>query len=140
MSLIKIIFDWFHYPRQSYHKTNEQRRKGVSNEEIFSRLEKAVIKNKLYLKHEVNIKELASEVGTNRTYISRALKSKEFSFSRYINSFRIQYAIEVMGKDENKALSIAEIAEKCGFSSDRAMNHYLRKAVGVTASVFRKRL
>lgn len=113
--------------------------RGLSNEELFERMEKVLTKKKIYLNKKMTVNDLAREAASNRTYVARALSSRGLNFKSYVNSFRIQYAIELMSKVENNTLRIVDIAERSGFSGERAMNSYLVKTIGVTAGVFRKR-
>lgn len=113
--------------------------RGISNEELFDRMERTLTRKRLYLDNKLSIKDVAREAASNRTYVTRVLSAKGLNFKSYINSFRIQYAIELMGNDESRNLKVGDIAERSGFASERAMNYYLVKTMGVTACMFRKR-
>lgn len=120
-------------------RSTQERERGVSFDELFERMEKVIIQKQLFLDCGYRITDLAREVGTNRTYITRILKERGLNYVTYLNSFRIQYAMLLMSDPQNRRVRLAEIAERSGFASDRAMNRYLVRRIGVTAAVFRKR-
>jgi len=120
-------------------KTTQDRERGVSFDELFDKMEKVIVQKQLFLDCGYRITDLAREVGTNRTYITRILKERGLNYVTYLNSFRIQYAMLLMSDPENRKVRLADIAERSGFASDRAMNRYLVRRIGVTAAVFRKR-
>ena len=45
---------------------------------------------KLFLRKDLTRDEMAREVMTNRTYISRALQGRGLNFAQFVNSFRAQ--------------------------------------------------
>ncbi|MDD2595233.1 MAG: helix-turn-helix domain-containing protein [Bacteroidales bacterium] len=114
-------------------------KRGVSHEVLFKRMEMVMTQKQLFLNNSLTINKFAREVGTNRTYITRILSSKGFNFKTYINSFRIQYAIELLSKKRDERPYVPDIAEQSGFASARSMNYYMVKTIGVTAYTFIKR-
>ena len=52
-----------------------RKRQGVSFEELFSRMEEVIVKKELYLESSFSRTRLAREVGSNRTYVTKALHS-----------------------------------------------------------------
>ena len=51
---------------------------------------------KLFLQRHLTREDMAREVLTNRTYITRALKGRGLNFSQFVNAYRAQYAIDLM--------------------------------------------
>ena len=95
---------------------------------------------KLFLRKDLTRDEMAREVMTNRTYITRALKGRGLNFSQFVNSFRTQYAIELMLDGAHRDTPPADIAELSGFSHLATMNRYIKKSAGSTACAMRERI
>lgn len=94
----------------------------------------------LYLDRNLTLETLARELSTNRTYIYDAISSIGMNYSTYINSYRTQYAIDLLLDSRRQNLSVDDVAEISGFSSPRQMNFYIKKSAGVTARALRKRI
>src|SRR3989339_498563 len=87
--IVKIIY-------KKLHKTNKDN-KLTRNSSIIYRSDSVLKRDKLFLNQNLQIGKLAKEVGTNRTYLSRSIKSiKGTTFADYINFHRIAYAKEYM--------------------------------------------
>lgn len=75
-----------------------------------------------YAKTGISIKDLADEIGTNRTYMSNYIKTTyNTSFREWISNLRIEYAKRLMS--ENRDMTVSEISEMAGFSS---LSHFTR--------------
>ena len=112
----------------------------MSDDELYSFLERVMVEKRLFLCKDLKREDLAREAVTNRTYISSTLRKRGLNFARFVNSFRAQYAIELLASEKNRDLSPEDIACMSGFSGADAMNRYIRKSAGLTASVLRNRL
>ena len=88
----------------------------------------------------MNLKNLAMEVGSNRTYISKALRYKGLNYHRYMNSFRILYALGLMARNERRKMNYEEIAENSGFSGCKSMNRNFMSSFGMCADAIHKRI
>ena len=87
--IVKIFFKRFCKRVQS-----DRQKRSIS---IVRRSDTVLKADKLYLDQNLHIGRLAKEVGTNRTYLSRSIKSiKGMTFTDYINFQRIAYAKEYM--------------------------------------------
>jgi len=109
-----------------------------SFEVIGRRLEKLMNDKKLYLKKSLKINDVASELGSCRTYVSNYInQTKGESFSDYINHLRIEDAKDILSSDiEIKNLSLAE---QLGFASEQSFYRNFKKWTGMTPSQWRKR-
>lgn len=91
---------------------------GEDTNPTFAALDKKVnnwIDNQGYTASELTIQQLASELGTNRTYLSDYVNSKySLSFRSWIAQLRIDYSKRLL--IENSTLSINTIAEMTGYS------------------------
>ena len=86
------------------------------NRPLTLRLRALVEGEQRFLQPDLKLDDLARQLGTNRTYLLRAIKvDLGMSFSEYINRQRIRYACALMAQhpDWNKA----DIASRVGYSS-----------------------
>lgn len=110
---------------------------------IGKNLEKLVEEKKIYLNPDLNLSDLAKQIGTNKTYLYLYLKQvKQTSFSNYINSLRITLEttrlLETM-TDEHP-YSINEISTMAGFQSISTFRRAFYNQYGCTATAYLKRL
>jgi len=79
-------------------------------------LEKLFNEQQIYLNKDLTIWELASKLGTNRTYLSQLINTDYGqNFSTFVNSFRVRHAESLQQSDPK--LPLADIAELSGFGS-----------------------
>ena len=72
---------------------------------------------------------MATELCTNRLYVSTAINEEMgISFSDYINRKRVNYAILLMRT--NPQMTIYEIADLSGFSSDKSFYRNFKNITG----------
>lgn len=95
---------------------------------------------KLFLVPGLKISDVAAVVGSNRSYVSKAINDVAgMSFSDYVNSRRVEYAkkrlAEAGGEDE---LSIAGIASESGFASFPSFYRSFTKFVGMSPTAWIK--
>ena len=107
---------------------------------MFRRMEEVICSSKLFCRKSLSLELLAGELHTNRNYVSGLLHRRGYSFSAYINGFRVQYAILLLCCSTDDDMSAEAIADACGFMSVRTLNYYLRKTFGLSFSILRKRV
>ena len=116
------------------------RRKRHSDDEIYAKMKQLMTERCLFLRKDLTRDQMAREVMTNRTYITRALKGRDLNFSQFVNSFRAQYALELMTDPAHRDTAPADIAELSGFSHVATMNRYVKKSAGTTACALREKV
>ena len=98
------------------------------------RLEQKMSQDKLYLNPKLTITDVATAIGTNKTYLSDYLNNTlNTSFFDYINTFRINEAcriIEMMPERGRKSMSV--VSQKSGFNSLSSFNRYFVKLKGIS--------
>ena len=100
-----------------------------SEKTLIQRIEEVVTEQKLYLRHNLKVSDVAAELCTNRLYVSTAINDQMgVSFSDYINRKRIDYAIHLMRTHPQK--TIYEIADLSGFSSDKSFYRNFKNITG----------
>ena len=85
----------------------------------------------------IKVKELASMSHISETHFRRIFSSyMNMSPLEYINHVRIRMACEHLKRTDEP---IAEIAVKCGFSTNSTFNRNFKQLLGVTPMEWRKR-
>ena len=120
-------------------KEDERRRMapviGTEEEMLKTRFENLILSQQLYLKQGIRVSDITTQLGTNRTYISRLVNTTyDMSFSDYINSLRIEYAKEYLLTHSH--LKQAQIATDCGFPNASAFNNIFKRLTGVTPKIW----
>ncbi len=85
-------------------------------EEIGHKLQILFTDRKIYLNPDLTILDVASAVGTNRTYLSSMInKYHSLNFCSFVNSYRYKQAEHLVCKDPN--ISLRDLSDYCGFGS-----------------------
>lgn len=73
----------------------------------------------LYLQHDLTLQQLATAIGTNRTYLSNYFAQQGFTYNTYINRLRIDHFIQLYRKSINKPGQVTAtlLAQQSGFRS-----------------------
>jgi len=95
----------------------------VDGRDVNTILEKLLLEfenNKIFLNSQLNINDVASIVGTNRTYISVLINQNyELNFSAFVNKYRFEELERLIEHDPN--LANEALIERCGFGSFNSM-------------------
>ena len=103
-------------------------------EEQISRL---IEEKELFKKKDLRIGDIASELATNRTYISFIVNSSlGTNFSDLINGYRIKYAQMLM--TEHPEMSHTDVAEESGFSSRTSFLRTFKAKTGMTPTEWKE--
>ncbi len=91
-----------------------------------------------YLKHEISLSKLASQIGVNHRYLSYVIKHhKHTDFSSYINTLRIDYIVAVLqANPEMLKYKISYLADLCGFASHSRFTITFKRIKGLSPSTF----
>ena len=116
------------------------KRKRERDDALYARMLQVMAEKRLYLRKHLSRDDVAREVLTNRTYLTRALKGRGLNFAQFVNSYRAQHAIGLLFDPRYREASPADIAEMSGFATVEAMNRYVKKSAGSTACAMRKRV
>ena len=86
---------------------------------------------------DIRIGDLAKACHISETHFRRVFTSyMHMSPLEYINKVRIQTACEILKKTDE---SIADIAYKCGFTTNSTFNRNFRQLMGMSPAEWRKR-
>ncbi len=101
------------------------------------RLQQAMEQERMYLDPRLILADVASAVGTNRTYLSEYLNRElKTTFYDYVNAFRIRES-ELLLR-QNREMKIEEVAERCGFNSISTFRRSFEKTNGMTPARYRR--
>lgn len=89
----------------------------------------------IYLNPNLKLSDIASVVGSNRTYVSRFFNAEQNStFFDFVNGYRVRMATSLLRETDEK---IEVIAERVGFNSSQAFHRVFSKTIGQTPEKFR---
>ena len=112
-----------------------------SDQKRFSRIEKLILEESLYLDGALTIAKVSQKTGINQKYISRAVNSiKGVSFTQYINALRIEHLTEKLNDKAYSSYSIEALANESGFNTISSFNRVFKSIYGVTPSQYRQDL
>lgn len=94
---------------------------------LIGKIDAAMENDQLFLHADLSIVSLAERIGTNRTYVSKAIKdAKGCNFSDYVNRYRLDYAVAMMKDMSKDEIIIQNIALQCGCGSIQTFYRYFK--------------
>lgn len=94
---------------------------------------------KLYLNSKLTLSDLAESVNVSTNQLSQLLNEHiGKNFYDYVNTYRIEYFLELMNKPEYKNFTILAVAYESGFNSKTTFNLFFKKSIGTTPSDYYK--
>ena len=90
----------------------------------------------LYLQHDLNLLQLANEIGINRSYLSKHFASQNISYNTYINGLRIQHFVNLYREsaETHQPVTAQQLAYQSGFRSYNTFSVAFKKMMGMTAT------
>lgn len=107
-------------------------------EEVILNGIKTFEQQKGFLKHEISLSKLASQIGVNHRYVSYVIKHhKHQDFSSYINTLRIDYIVALLqANPEMLKYKISYLADLSGFASHSRFTITFKRIKGISPSTF----
>lgn len=103
------------------------RREEPMHTSLIAKIDYAMQKDNLFLRADLSIVSLAEQIGTNRTYVSKAIKdAKGCNFSDYVNRYRLDYAVALMKSMPKDDIVVQNIAMQCGCGSIQTFYRYFK--------------
>jgi len=94
-----------------------------------------------YLQHDLKITDVASSLGTNRTYISRVIHEHYgTNFSGFVNAFRVKEATQLFGQEAFRNYTTKSIADAAGFNNYNSFTAAFRRETGMTPGQYREKM
>ncbi len=104
-------------------------------------IEEILLSNNLFTNPNLRIGDIADIAGTNRTYISKIVNDgMGTNFCDWVNSYRLEYAKELMNDPDSNHLTLVEIAEFSGFTSISVFYRVFKQKEGMPPRRFRMNL
>jgi AraC-like DNA-binding protein len=74
---------------------------------------------RLYLQHDLTLQQLATAIGTNRTYLSAYFAQQGITYNTYINRLRVEHFMRLYRDSikSNRPMTAVQLAPKSGFRS-----------------------
>ena len=95
------------------------------------------IENKGFCTPDLNIKDVAQEIGTNQNYLSSYLNNHlDMTFQVWLNTLRIEEAKKILTNGEK--ISIEEVGIQVGFSQNYNFSKWFKTVTGTTPFRYRK--
>ena len=114
---------------------------GVSNNtNLDVLLSKICVDNQLYLQHDLTLQQLATAIGTNRTYLSSFFAQRGITYNAYINQLRIDHFIRLYrdGASSLYSQKASQLALQSGVYSYSTFSAAFKKYKGVTVTAWMK--
>ncbi|MDE6074302.1 MAG: helix-turn-helix domain-containing protein [Muribaculaceae bacterium] len=108
--------------------------------DLFTRFSTAMTEQKLYRDPTITVAAVADTLGTNRTYLSKAInESTGKTFTQIVNDYRIREAIELISNIEAN-IPLKQIAAEVGFNYIATFYVTFQSVVGMTPAKYRAKL
>ena len=121
--------------RKEEEKQAAQKTKDLS-EKLGPKVEKW-IEDKLFCQSDLNIKDVAMQIGTNQSYLSAYLnKHNNVTFQVWLNSLRIEESKLLLRSGEK--ISIEEVGARVGIPQSYNFSRWFKAITGMTPFQFRK--
>jgi AraC-like DNA-binding protein len=110
-------------------------------EELYDEIERYFEEKQPYQNPDFNIQQLATDLNSNVTYISKALNQKNGNnFKAFLNNYRISEVKRNLNDKEHEKFTLKHIYNKAGFIHQSTFNRVFREVEGVTPSEYIEKL
>lgn len=147
-SIVGIYIIYYNNKINSFHKDlysnhgEEIQLENYAKQEIIKNLYKQILnyfnENQPWKECDYTIQDLAAELGTNTTYISRAInQNTKMNFNTFINKYRIEYIKnEIEENHINKRYKLIHIYNSAGFKHQSTFNKAFKQFMKMTPSEY----
>lgn len=109
----------------------------VSMTILYQNIEKKMRANAPYTDPEFDLTTLATLVGSNRTYVSKAINTcSTLNFSSWLAKYRIEMAVQMLSA--HPTISLTDLSEMIGYDNRSRFHRHFVAVVGLTPAEFRK--
>lgn len=110
-----------------------------TDQAIFDSMSSLMETEQIYLDKGLNRDSLAERLGTNRTYITKIVKSNTgLTLPQWINRYRIKHARLILSDQTKSGMSVKEIADESGFANVSTFNVVFKESVGMSPTAYRR--
>jgi len=108
---------------------------------LLASIEHCITEKRLFTNQELKLKDLAEQLTITERTLSQLINFyRKQNFSDFINSYRIEYAKQLLADPLQKDKTILWILFESGFNSKATFNTLFKKVVGCTPAEYRKTL
>jgi len=135
----KDNLDAKNHPSQEKEKYNTSPLSESKLKIIFQSIDTLFKKEKIFLKPQLKIGEVAEQLNIPSHHLSQAI-NVQFgkTFFDYVNTFRVAELKEKLKEPENKKFTIISLAYESGFNSKASVNRIFKEQTGNTPSQYQK--
>lgn len=106
---------------------------------IMEQLQELFEKEKIYLDSELNIDALSSQLGVNRTILSKVINQHVgCTFPTLLNHYRINESIRLLSNPETQNYKMEAISSLSGYNNRQVFHSAFKKETGLTPIEFKK--
>jgi len=108
---------------------------------VFPTIQTYFKNEKTYLQKKLTISSVASSIGFSQTKVQKAiLLGVNLNFNDFVNSYRIQKAVELIEKGYLLKMNLQSLASETGFNSHQTFFRAFKKVKGCTPTEYWKRI
>lgn len=131
------------FAQEEEEEEEEKARRATTAEtdELFQKIITALREDKLYTNPNLTIQDLATAVGSNRTYVSACINRRSnFSFSQLVAQYRVENAKTILSDPQYPSdhEAITNAIALSGFASDQTFYRIFKEVTGFTPLQFRQ--
>lgn len=110
----------------------------TQNMELIAGLHRVLEEEKVFLRPDIHIEDVAKMLLTNRTYVTRLMRQEYgLSFIEYVNVARIQHSQSLLYTTN---MTLDEVAERSGFQSTSNYCRAFKRYIGTTPLAWKNSL
>ena len=110
----------------------------TKEQQILTKLINLFTNEKIYLNSELNINEIAKQLGTNRSVLSKIINTYfNKNCPALLNEYRINEAVKLLMDTKTRNYKMEAISEMCGYNNRQVFHSAFKRETGVTPNDFR---
>lgn len=111
-----------------------------ADRELYVRIQELMQDKHVYRQKNITRESLADMLGTNRTYLSRAINAYSGqTVNDYINTYRINEAVKLLSEN-GKDVNAKQLAEDLGYASVNVFYQVFKRKTGCSFSIYKKNI
>jgi AraC-like DNA-binding protein len=130
--------------KTNYEDIDKYKRSGLIRDEamkVLNQINTFMESEKLYLRKDLTMNQLAHEIGMPNHQISEVLNGiLKQNFFDYVNNYRVEEVKQLLTQPTYKNYKMLDVAFDAGFSSRTTFNTVFKKVTGKTPSEYRREL
>lgn len=129
-------------PENAGEKEHAMRATTAEADELIHKIGTIMREQQLFADPHLTIQDLATAIGSNRTYVSNCINScTGYSFSQYVARYRVEHAQQILcnPKYTSDKTAIADAILLSGFSSKQTFYRIFKDVTGFTPLQFRQK-